>query len=1162
VVGELVRQFAIVALQETHGNQHDLHTLHHIYPEHLILGSFSVASRGGGLVFIIDRKFAMQYQVEREEQIEVRHTVPGRVATIRLPATNGLLALEVTNVHFEVDLQAGAVGHYGARAALARTILRAVAPRSSTHTLLVGDWNSTASDDPRFNPVEGTFSAGRGSIAKILEQGLTDFTELFQPHFTRRGLSGGVIVNLSRIDRIYSNQPTCELLDRKPMVATLGLIMDTTTPSDHIPVTVKFFPPPAGPPSHPTIASWIAKHPFFPIAVTQLWRTARHVRAEPMARLSIAKEVLHAAAIAVKKKAEEVGATTIPEKLHWALLAFRGLRMGDAGRFHLRRAAGAFPDLASWLPGGTSADDPHKLGDLVADLAAKTLNTDILETMTDEGPPSSKGRTKLSKLHSLAATWRSQRRRLILTTIVDSEGNPQDDPESAAGLLEDFWAPVFKEKKIDPREALKVMPFTPKAPPDIEWKLDKTQFREIISRPREGAPGPDGIPYTAWRLAGTDLTDILYEAYAAFMSGEVLPADFNECLLVFIPKGDEAGDHGTVARAPGLTRPISLSNTASKFFALAINRPLAQVAQVTVHPRQRGFVGGRSITDNVIEIEGFAQSYAIADAEDPAILLFDIRAAFPSLAHVWLWVVLIRMGIPKEFIAAIQALYHGGLARVVLMGARWGGFPILSGIRQGCPASGSLFALAIDPCIRYLMACLGPRGLLTAYADDIAAAVKELFEALRILDAAFKVVGLCSALELHPGKVVIIPLWKYVEAEVRAAVAIAAPRLQGALIQNYGKLLGILIGPGAAPRQWFAVREELRSRSRFLASLGMAWSGTLPLYRSHVLPVASHVAQLCHIPKELFRTEASCLAVILKVPYRAVPIGLLRSGRSFGLSYDLPDLRTLGIAATYRAAENSGVLVAVFAEHARARRSRNFNISPYLKGWTHAGVVGHLRETQLKVNASLGLPPLGGRGLQARITKELRKEFNLDLIDATLAKRTTAMTGVPISMMAIGTLRGRLVSLRSSVSQVVQSSVVRSICNAWTTTGRFSGPRSPCPFGCRTARGDRWAHFPHCTALRRMWAVTCPSASMCFAQLTLETALLLSPGLLPDEVVQVALWTDVVGHCANDARAAGIAPSRVLQEGGGMMAARLRFLAVQSDSARTVIRRIRAAPAG
>ena len=54
------------------------------------------------------------------------------------------------------------------------------------------------------------------------------------------------------------------------------------------------------------------------------------------------------------------------------------------------------------------------------------------------------------------------------------------------------------------------------------------------------------------------------------------------------------------------------------------------------------------------------------------------------------------MRVPSFIISGIKELYRGGLAEVVLMGHRWGSFPIQSGIRQGCPASGTLFALAID----------------------------------------------------------------------------------------------------------------------------------------------------------------------------------------------------------------------------------------------------------------------------------------------------------------------------------------------------------------------------------------------------------------------------------------------------------------------------------
>ncbi len=97
-----------------------------------------------------------------------------------------------------------------------------------------------------------------------------------------------------------------------------------------------------------------------------------------MARLAVAKEVLHGAAYLTKKRAAEVGAETIPEKLHWAMLAFRGLRLGLPGVHLVRRSAAAFPVLRPWCPEGADHHDSHKLGDLIANLAAESINTDIL----------------------------------------------------------------------------------------------------------------------------------------------------------------------------------------------------------------------------------------------------------------------------------------------------------------------------------------------------------------------------------------------------------------------------------------------------------------------------------------------------------------------------------------------------------------------------------------------------------------------------------------------------------------------------------------------------------------------------------------------------------------------------------------------------------------
>ncbi len=191
--------------------------------------------------------------------------------------------------------------------------------------------------------------------------------------------------------------------------------------------------------------------------------------------------------------------------------------------------------------------------------------------------------------------------------------------------------------------------------------------------------------------------------------------------------------------------------------------------------------------------------------------------------------------------------------------------------------------------------------------------------------------------------------------------------------------------------------------------------------------------------------------------------------------------------------------------------------------------------------------------------KALRTESEIRFAEEALGRRVSGLLGTPVSHASVVLLRTRMLSLRDRMPPVVVSSVVKSVCNAWTTSGRFSGPNLPCPFGCRTEGGDKWAHFAACTAIRGMWRQACPSANRIFNNLTLERVLMLCPGLTSEAVLEVALWVDVVGHLSYDMRALGMSPMRTLLEGEDMMSARLRQLALQSEEARAVIRAIRVA---
>ena len=64
-----------------------------------------------------------------------------------------------------------------------------------------------------------------------------------------------------------------------------------------------------------------------------------------------------------------------------------------------------------------------------------------------------------------------------------------------------------------------------------------------------------------------------------------------------------------------------------------------------------------------------------------AIVLFDFKAAFPSLSIEFLMAALEMIGMPTAARRMVLALYHDQTCRISLAGTTFDGFPISSGIR-------------------------------------------------------------------------------------------------------------------------------------------------------------------------------------------------------------------------------------------------------------------------------------------------------------------------------------------------------------------------------------------------------------------------------------------------------------------------------------------------
>ena len=163
------------------------------------------------------------------------------------------------------------------------------------------------------------------------------------------------------------------------------------------------------------------------------------------------------------------------------------------------------------------------------------------------------------------------------------------------------------------------------------------------------------------------------------------------------------------------TRPLTCKNTDIKTIARCTASSVSSACKNTIHSSQKGFVAGRQLLQNVVDIDTSARIQAIKChnnrkqydfnahihpdfAKDLAIIaLFDFFAAFPSVAHQWLFLVLITIEAPDWIYNIVNDLYTDVHAYAEVNGSLVFLFSIFGGVVQGCPMSSIIFNWCIDP---------------------------------------------------------------------------------------------------------------------------------------------------------------------------------------------------------------------------------------------------------------------------------------------------------------------------------------------------------------------------------------------------------------------------------------------------------------------------------
>ena len=170
-----------------------------------------------------------------------------------------------------------------------------------------------------------------------------------------------------------------------------------------------------------------------------------------------------------------------------------------------------------------------------------------------------------------------------------------------------------------------------------------------------------------------------------------------------------------------------------------------------VHKDQSYCVPDHYIVDILFLIRAVLDISKLSDV-NVGLLSLDQEKAFDRVDHQYLFKTMKAFGFGDVFLSWVNLLYAGASCMVKVGGGLSCPIPVERGIRQGCPISGQLYSLAIEPMLCFLRAKLtdfsvpgvmkGPMIALSAYADDLtvfitgAEDVKVLSNALKVFEGA------------------------------------------------------------------------------------------------------------------------------------------------------------------------------------------------------------------------------------------------------------------------------------------------------------------------------------------------------------------------------------------------------------------------------------------
>ena len=227
-----------------------------------------------------------------------------------------------------------------------------------------------------------------------------------------------------------------------------------------------------------------------------------------------------------------------------------------------------------------------------------------------------------------------------------------------------------------------------------------------------------------------------------------------------------------------------------------------------------------------------------------ALVLFDFASAFPSMSQAYMFNLLTALGVPRNALNLIQALYDNNRCTLQTNGAQVDGFKMTAGVRQGCPLSPLLYAICAELLIERIRMEL-PTAVVRAYADDTAVLIQNLWTDTPILAKIFADFGNMSNLRLNLNKTVFIPLFPHPDlATVQSRLTHTTPLWNAVQFSYSARYLGFTLGPEADDKSWQEPTAKFLRRAQAWTDQQLGLYCTTTSYNVFALSVLTYIAQV------------------------------------------------------------------------------------------------------------------------------------------------------------------------------------------------------------------------------------------------------------------------------------------------------------------------------